>query len=978
MSVFKACAGCAPVADQVDLRGKQLIFVPDYIYRQRRSLHELYLDYNQIKDLPPLLFQQLINLRVLTLSENDLIKIPPQIANMDRLVELDISKNGLIDLPDNIQHCNSLRILDVSFNPLVRTPDCVARVKSLTKCCLNDTNLERMPNEIGSLVNLQVLECRDNNLTELPASIGCLSKLAQFDLGGNEIDYLPPEIGQLSLLQELWLDSNNLPEMPQEISHLSRLECLDVSKNRLDALPDNINLLQNLADLHLTENCIQWLPLGIGHLKKLTLLKVDINRLHSLPDTIEHLVELREFVLSENALESTPAALYELPNLEVLYLDQNRITHIPSSFGKNPSLRILSLRNNELVDIPESVRLLTELKVLDLRNNKLKCLPASMTELDLSALWIGESQILPVMKLDIEPNQGANQGPTCTHHFLPQNLDISHLGLPTGDIFDHMEDSTESKGEPEVTFQPGLTSVGVPIERQKTPRYKDRGKIKDSAMRAVVATEKKQVKFESRVKETHYEYDTFEKRKRKFKLFKFGGKKGSKKGKVSKPSTLDEADSHIAVIKYAEVESGRQEVELKQTPDIPTTPDLLRIPKFTEEEIVVGREGFEELGFTFWGDSDYAKEGIFVKSIMPGSAAFRDGRLRQGDQILEVNKQSLENLCKREVAALLMNTKGSVRLRIHRMTPEDQEVRKVSVDEPVSPASSTELSSSDHDSDSDYPVEETLLVKSGKLGMSIVGGGTISSGPFGKGRPGIYISKIVPGGSADKTKLLKVGDRILEVNNQNLRKAAHITAVECFTKSGNEIKIIVRHVPPPPGLQEVSLVKKESESYGLVIRDDVAIPSTSTADTDLENMENQPSKGIYISSIQENSPASAPGHLKSGQRILEVNGKSLIGLQYKEAVTILSKCNTNMTLIICEGEYSTADDSDDDQSPGDTQDNSVQGQGQRQQWREMMTQKMTNQTQHMEDLIKRLQDLEENLKQEVPGVPIDSSLDPTN
>ena len=33
-------------------------------------------------------------------------------------------------------------------------------------------------------------------------------------------------------------------------------------------------------------------------------------------------------------------------------------------------------------------------------------------------------------------------------------------------------------------------------------------------------------------------------------------------------------------------------------------------------------------------------------------------------------------------------------------------------------------------------------MKSGKLGMSIVGGGSISSAPFGKGRPGIYISKV--------------------------------------------------------------------------------------------------------------------------------------------------------------------------------------------------------------------------------------------
>eukprot|EP00800_Vazella_pourtalesii_P006150 TRINITY_DN175_c0_g1_i3.p1 TRINITY_DN175_c0_g1~~TRINITY_DN175_c0_g1_i3.p1 ORF type:complete len:961 (+),score=297.86 TRINITY_DN175_c0_g1_i3:66-2948(+) len=910
MSLFKACAGCAPVADQVDLRGRQLIFVPDYIYRQRRSLHELYLDYNQIKDLPPLFFQQLINLRVLTISENDLIKLPAQIANMDRLTELDISKNGLIDLPDNIQHCNSLRILDVSCNPLVRTPDCVARVKSLTKCCLNDTNLERMPNEIGCLVNLQVLEARDNILTELHPSIGCLSKLVQLDVGSNEIEYLPAEIGQLSLLQELWLDSNNLPELPPEISHLSRLECLDVSKNRLDALPENFGLLQNLADLHLSENCIQWLPKGIGQLKKLTLLKVDVNRLHSLPDSIECLGELREFVVSENAIETTPAALYELPNLEVLYLDQNKISSIPISFGKNPSLRILSFRSNELVDIPETVRLLTELKVLDLRNNKLKCLPASMTELDLSALWIGESQILPLMKLDRVTEQGVT---TCTHHFLPQNTDISHLGLPTGDIYDPMEDSTESKGEPEVTFQTGLTASGVQIARQKTPRYNERQKSKDSAKRAMVATEKKRVQFETQVKETHYEYDTSVTKKKKFSLFKKGGKRG-KKGKVSQPHSLEDGEARIAVIKYAEVQGSRPDQEMKQTPDIPTTPDLLRIPKFTQVDIVVDREGFEELGFTFWGDTDYAKEGVFVKSIMPGSAADRDGRLRPGDQILEVNKQSLENLRKQEVAALLMNTRGAVSLRLQRMSPEEQEGRVLSNGQ-GSPAPSTELPSSDEDSDNEYPAEETLLVKSGKLGMSIVGGGAISSGPFGHGRPGIYISKIVPGGSADRTKLLRVGDRILEVNNQNLRKAAHITAVECFTKSGNEIKIIVRHVPPPPGLQEVTLTKEESESYGLVIRDEVTIPSTST-DTDVDT-ENQPSKGIYISSIQDDSPASQPGKLKAGQRILEVNGKSLIGLMYREAVAILSKCNTSMVLIVCEGEL-TANDSEDDVSPQTT------------------------------------------------------------
>ena len=98
------------------------------------------------------------------------------------------------------------------------------------------------------------------------------------------------------------------------------------------------------------------------------------------------------------------------------------------------------------------------------------------------------------------------------------------------------------------------------------------------------------------------------------------------------------------------------------------------------------------------------QEGVFVKSITPGSAADRDDRLRPGDQILEVNKQSLENLRKQEVAALLMNTRGSVSLRLQRTTLEDQEGR-VLTNGQGSPAPSTELPSSDEDSDNEYPIE---------------------------------------------------------------------------------------------------------------------------------------------------------------------------------------------------------------------------------------------------------------------------------
>ena len=49
---------------------------------------------------------------------------------------------------------------------------------------------------------------------------------------------------------------------------------------------------------------------------------------------------------------------------------------------------------------------------------------------------------------------------------------------------------------------------------------------------------------------------------------------------------------------------------------------------------------FEGLGFTIRGGTDHVhipgEDGVFVTSIKPNGAAARDGRLQQGDKILEV------------------------------------------------------------------------------------------------------------------------------------------------------------------------------------------------------------------------------------------------------------------------------------------------------------------------------------------------------
>ncbi|XP_042188509.1 protein scribble homolog [Callorhinchus milii] len=84
---------CNRHVECVDRRHCSLQTVPEEIYRYSRSLEELLLDANQLRELPKPLFR-LLNLRKLGLSDNEIQRLPPEVANFMQLVELDISRNG--------------------------------------------------------------------------------------------------------------------------------------------------------------------------------------------------------------------------------------------------------------------------------------------------------------------------------------------------------------------------------------------------------------------------------------------------------------------------------------------------------------------------------------------------------------------------------------------------------------------------------------------------------------------------------------------------------------------------------------------------------------------------------------------------------------------------------------------------------------------------------------------------------------------
>ncbi|XP_055020733.1 leucine-rich repeat-containing protein 7 [Boleophthalmus pectinirostris] len=399
--------------------------VPKEIFSFERTLEELYLDANQIEELPKQLFNCQA-LKKLSMPDNDLSNLPTTIASLVNLKELDISKNGIQEFPDNIKCCKGLSVVEASVNPITKLPEGFTQLLNLTQLFLNDAFLEYLPANFGRLSKLRILELRENHLKTLPKSIHRLTQLERLDLGSNEFSEMPEVLEQIHNLKELWMDNNSLQNIPGSIGKLRQLRYLDLAKNRIETLDSDISGCEALEDLLLSSNMLQQLPDSIGMLKKLTTLKVDDNQLTSLPNSIgspkpkQGLSLLEELDCSCNELESLPPTIGYLHSLRTFAADENFLTELPREIGNCRNVTVMSLRSNKLEFLPDEIGQMTKLRVLNLSDNRLKNLPFTFTKLkDLAALWLSDNQSKALIPLQTEAHPETKQK-VLTNYMFPQ------------------------------------------------------------------------------------------------------------------------------------------------------------------------------------------------------------------------------------------------------------------------------------------------------------------------------------------------------------------------------------------------------------------------------------------------------------------------------------------------------------------------------------------------------------------------------
>lgn len=120
------------------------------------------------------------------------------------------------------------------------------------------------------------------------------------------------------------------------------------------------------------------------------------------------------------------------------------------------------------------------------------------------------------------------------------------------------------------------------------------------------------------------------------------------------------ADTNISAI-ASQVES----LSSSSTPS--TNPEVRPVePETPKPKTITLEKGSEGLGFSIVGGfgSPHGDLPIYVKTVFSKGAAAVDGRLKRGDQLLSVNRESLEGVTHEQAVAILKKQRGSVTLSV--------------------------------------------------------------------------------------------------------------------------------------------------------------------------------------------------------------------------------------------------------------------------------------------------------------------------
>ncbi|XP_015270716.1 PREDICTED: inaD-like protein [Gekko japonicus] len=346
------------------------------------------------------------------------------------------------------------------------------------------------------------------------------------------------------------------------------------------------------------------------------------------------------------------------------------------------------------------------------------------------------------------------------------------------------------------------------------------------------------------------------------------------------------------------------------------------------------------LGLSLAGNKDRSRMSIFVVGISPDGPAGKDGRMRIGDELLEINNQILYGRSHQNASAIIKTAPSKVKLVFIRnddafnqmaVAPfplpsssqssienvgnetekdmmENQQVLseqpenfrnqlKQSKSSAVIPISLHEISltpapsfspETEFSTQSSFPPPLVLLdpatcpiVPGQEMTIEISKGrsGLGLSIVGGKDTPldAIVIHEVYDEGAAARDGRLWAGDQILEVNGIDLRNASHEEAITALRQTPQKVQLVVYR-------DEAHY--KDEENLEIF---HVELQRKMGRGLGLSIVGKRNGSGVFISDIVKGGAADLDGRLIQGDQILSVNGEDVRHASQEVVATIL-KC----------------------------------------------------------------------------------------
>lgn len=268
---------------------------------------------------------------------------------------------------------------------------------------------------------------------------------------------------------------------------------------------------------------------------------------------------------------------------------------------------------------------------------------------------------------------------------------------------------------------------------------------------------------------------------------------------------------------------------------------------FETYDVELIKKNGQSLGITivgYAGTCDLEPSGIFVKNIIPGSAADHNGQIHVHDKIVAVDGVNIQDYTNQEVVEALRNTGQVVRLTLLRRKPSSTISSERCSVQPTVPA----------------------LVSPGAIGTET----SVDS---------------------KNEEIQKQKDNFQTEKKQSLHTSGRVPfppAYELKSKwenlLGPEYEVMVVNVDMP--ITDDSELQKYSKLLPI---------HTLRLGVELDTFDGH----HYISSIASDGPAATLGLLQLEDELLEVNGVQLYGRSRREAITFLKEVPPPFTMVCC-------------------------------------------------------------------------------